>query len=142
MSRIEIRVPPLGEAAPQAVVARWYRQPGEYVARDQVLAELSTDKVDIEVAATADGWLAAIHAPEGTTVAVDELIALLETTPGLVSAPVAPPRPPEASCLRCGVRMEPANTSPAGLPFASRVRLFVCRTCGRVEMIAEDPGAF
>lgn len=141
MSRIEIRVPPLGEAAPQAVVARWYRQPGAYVKKDDVLAELSTDKVDIEVAAPADGWLAAIHAPEGATAAAGELLALLETTPGLVSAPIAPPRP-EASCLRCGVRMEPANTSPAGLPFASRVRLLVCRTCGRVEMMAEDPGAF
>lgn len=142
MSRIEIRVPPLGEAAPQAVVSRWCMQPGEHVTRDQVLAELSTDKVDLEVAAPADGWLAAIHAPEGATVAAGELLAVLETTPGLVPAPVAPPTRPEVGCLRCGVRMEPANTSPAGLPFASRVRLFVCRTCGRVEMIAEDPGAF
>jgi 2-oxoglutarate dehydrogenase E2 component (dihydrolipoamide succinyltransferase) len=138
MARIEIHVPALGETVSEGVVSRWCRQPGEYVARGDVLAELSTDKVDVEVAAHADGWLSAIHAPAGATVAVNELIAEIDTTPGLTPAPMATPRPPEIRCLRCAVPMEPANT----LPLVSRVRLLVCRTCGRVEMVAEDPGTF
>jgi pyruvate/2-oxoglutarate dehydrogenase complex dihydrolipoamide acyltransferase (E2) component len=143
MARIEIRVPSLGEATPQAVVARWLRQPGAYVTRDEAVAELSTEKADVEVAASEDGWLAEIRAPDGAVVVAGDVLALLETEPGRVAAvPAGPPKPPEIRCIPCGVPMEPANASPSGLPFENRVRLLVCRTCGRVQMVAEDPRTF
>lgn len=138
MARIEIRVPALGETISEAVVSRWCRRLGEYMRQGDVLAELSTDKVDVEVTAPADGWLLVIHAPAGATVAANELVAEIDTKAGVAPAPIAIPRAPEIRCLRCAVPMEPANT----LPLVSRVRLFVCRTCGRVEMIAEDPASF
>ena len=141
MSRIEIRVPALGETTPEAVVARWCRQVGAHVRRDEALAELTTDKADVEVAAPADGWVAEILVPDGATVAAGDLLAVMQTEPGLFSsAPLASPPAPEIRCLPCGGPMEPANASAPGLPFG--VRLLVCRTCGRVQMVAQDPRTF
>lgn len=143
MSRIDICVPELGEASPQAVVSRWLRTVGDRVAAGDVLVELQTDKVDTEIAAEADGWLAEIHASRGATVVSGERIASLETTPGIVpSAPVAPPGPPAVRCLRCGAPMEPASTSLSAFSLARPVRVLVCRACGHLEMVAEDPRTF
>jgi pyruvate/2-oxoglutarate dehydrogenase complex dihydrolipoamide acyltransferase (E2) component len=145
MARIEVRVPHLGESSHEGVVARWCRQPGERVARDEPLLEIETDKVDAEIPAPAAGRLAERLAVEGQTIREGDLVAVIETDAGapIIGADVAAnEREPEARCPRCGGRMEPANASAGGLPFAGRVRLLVCRACGRVEMFAEDPRTF
>ena len=58
---IEIRVPPLGESLVDAVVGAWMKGEGESVNRGDVLVELETDKVNLEVAATEDGVLGKIE---------------------------------------------------------------------------------
>ena len=60
----DIMTPALGESVTEATVARWAKKPGESVRKDEILVELETDKVSLEVASPADGVLEAIAAAE------------------------------------------------------------------------------
>ncbi len=71
----EVRVPTLGESVTEATVATWFKKPGDTVAVDEMLCELETDKVTVEVPSPAAGTLADIVANEGDTVGVDALLA-------------------------------------------------------------------
>ncbi|AHC99869.1 2-oxoglutarate dehydrogenase complex dihydrolipoyllysine-residue succinyltransferase [Leisingera methylohalidivorans] len=71
----EVRVPTLGESVTEATVATWFKQPGDTVSADEMLCELETDKVTVEVPSPAAGKLQDIVAPEGETVGVDALLA-------------------------------------------------------------------
>lgn len=79
---MEIRVPPLGESVVEATVGRWTKQPGDTVAKDEILVELETDKITVEVAAQQAGVLGEIAKQEGDTVGVDELLATLQEAGG------------------------------------------------------------
>lgn len=74
---IEIRVPTLGESVTEATVATWFKSPGDPVAQDEMLCELETDKVTVEVPSPSNGTFGEIVAAEGTTVGVDALLATL-----------------------------------------------------------------
>jgi 2-oxoglutarate dehydrogenase E2 component (dihydrolipoamide succinyltransferase) len=87
---IEVRVPTLGESVTEATVATWFKKPGEAVAADEMLCELETDKVTVEVPAPSAGTLGEIVAAEGETVGVDALLATLSEGAG--AAPAAAPR--------------------------------------------------
>ncbi|MFT5345456.1 MAG: 2-oxoglutarate dehydrogenase E2 component (dihydrolipoamide succinyltransferase) [Sulfitobacter sp.] len=82
---IEVRVPTLGESVTEATVATWFKKPGDAVAVDEMLCELETDKVTVEVSAPAAGTLGEIVAAEGETVGADALLATL--TEGTSAAP-------------------------------------------------------
>ncbi|MHA6326222.1 2-oxoglutarate dehydrogenase complex dihydrolipoyllysine-residue succinyltransferase [Roseivivax sp. CAU 1753] len=71
----EVRVPTLGESVSEATVATWFKKPGDRVEVDEMLCELETDKVTVEVPSPAAGTLADIVAGEGETVGVDALLA-------------------------------------------------------------------
>ena len=71
----EVRVPTLGESVTEATVATWFKQPGDAVAVDEMLCELETDKVTVEVPSPVAGTLSEIVAAEGDTVGVDALLA-------------------------------------------------------------------
>ena len=73
----EIRVPTLGESVTEATVATWFKKPGELVSIDEMICELETDKVTVEVPAPISGVLSEIIADEGETVSVDALLAVL-----------------------------------------------------------------
>ena len=74
---IEIRVPTLGESVTEATVATWFKQPGDLVQSDEMLCELETDKVTVEVPSPISGKLQEIIIKEGQTVSVDALLAIL-----------------------------------------------------------------
>ncbi|MYF88696.1 MAG: dihydrolipoamide succinyltransferase, partial [Boseongicola sp. SB0676_bin_33] len=93
----EVRVPALGESVTEAVVATWFKRPGERVSVDEMLCELETDKVTVEVPAPAAGTLAEIVAEEGATVAPDALLATLSATDGEAPAPAKPDAAPAAT---------------------------------------------
>ena len=76
----EIRVPALGESVTEATVATWFKKPGEVVSIDEMICELETDKVTVEVPAPISGTLSEIIANEGETVAVDALLAVLNAS--------------------------------------------------------------
>lgn len=82
---IEIKTPTMGESISEAVVAKWLKKAGEAVQADELLAELETDKVNLEVSAPEAGVLAEIVAPAGSTVKVGQLLAKLQ--PGAAAAP-------------------------------------------------------
>ncbi|MCG6882335.1 MAG: 2-oxoglutarate dehydrogenase complex dihydrolipoyllysine-residue succinyltransferase [Silicimonas sp.] len=88
----EIRVPTLGESVTEATVATWFKKPGDSVAVDEMLCELETDKVTVEVPSPVAGKLAEIVAGEGDTVGVDALLATLEEG----ASGAAPEKPKEA----------------------------------------------
>ncbi|MFZ3583545.1 2-oxoglutarate dehydrogenase complex dihydrolipoyllysine-residue succinyltransferase [Loktanella sp. DJP18] len=71
----EVRVPTLGESVTEATVATWFKKPGDSVAVDEMLCELETDKVTVEVPSPVAGTLSEIVAAEGDTVGVDALLA-------------------------------------------------------------------
>ncbi len=74
---VEVRVPTLGESVTEATVATWFKKPGDAVAVDEMLCELETDKVTVEVPSPAEGILDEIVAKEGETVGVDALLAVV-----------------------------------------------------------------
>ncbi|MTH64900.1 2-oxoglutarate dehydrogenase complex dihydrolipoyllysine-residue succinyltransferase [Paracoccus shanxieyensis] len=72
---VEVRVPALGESVSEATVATWFKKPGDTVAVDEMLCELETDKVTVEVPSPVAGKLAEIVASEGETVTPNALLA-------------------------------------------------------------------
>ena len=85
-----ITVPALGESVTEATVAKWMKNVGDAVKKDEPLVELETDKVTQEVYATVAGTLGEIIAPAGTTVAVGAVIGNIAAG-GAAAAPAAKP---------------------------------------------------
>ncbi|MEM8979749.1 MAG: 2-oxoglutarate dehydrogenase complex dihydrolipoyllysine-residue succinyltransferase [Pseudomonadota bacterium] len=100
----DVRVPTLGESVTEATVATWFKKPGDSVAVDEMLCELETDKVTVEVPSPVAGTLSEIVAPEGETVGVDALLAQISEG----ASEGAPASPPAAATA------EPAPTPAAG----------------------------
>src|SRR5207248_8188021 len=100
---IEIRVPTLGESVREATVARWLKQPGETITRDEAVVELETDKVTLEVPAPAAGTLGEIRAGEGTNVPVGAVLGIIADG-AAGSGPPPRPRPPPRAGGRGGAR--------------------------------------
>ncbi|NNK65493.1 MAG: dihydrolipoamide succinyltransferase, partial [Rhodobacteraceae bacterium] len=92
----EVRVPTLGESVTEATVATWFKKPGDDVAIDEMLCELETDKVTVEVPSPIAGKLDQIVAEEGSTVGVDALLAVV-TEAGSASASDTKPSPKPAA---------------------------------------------
>ncbi|HEY7852039.1 MAG TPA: 2-oxoglutarate dehydrogenase complex dihydrolipoyllysine-residue succinyltransferase [Caulobacteraceae bacterium] len=96
----DIMTPALGESVTEATVARWTKKPGEAVKRDEVLVELETDKVSLEVVAPEDGVLSAIDAEEGATVTPGQRLGQVGAGSGAASgkpaAASAAPKPEPA----------------------------------------------
>ncbi|MFK7870546.1 MAG: 2-oxoglutarate dehydrogenase complex dihydrolipoyllysine-residue succinyltransferase, partial [Roseobacter sp.] len=86
----EVRVPTLGESVTEATVATWFKKPGEAVAVDEMLCELETDKVTVEVPSPMAGTLSEIVAAEGETVGVDALLATIQAGEGAGAGSDAP----------------------------------------------------
>ncbi|MCK0120242.1 MAG: 2-oxoglutarate dehydrogenase complex dihydrolipoyllysine-residue succinyltransferase [Yoonia sp.] len=91
----EVRVPTLGESVTEATVATWFKQPGDTVAVDEMLCELETDKVTVEVPSPIAGTLSEIVAAEGETVGVDALLAQISEGDA-APAPAAKKEEPKA----------------------------------------------
>ncbi len=96
----EVRVPTLGESVSEATVATWFKKPGDAVAADEMLCELETDKVTVEVPAPTAGTMGDIVAAEGETVGVDALLATINEGAGSGDAPAA--KPAEAASKETG----------------------------------------
>ena len=86
----DVMVPSLGESVSEATVSTWFKKPGDVVKLDEMLCELETDKVSVEVPSPVAGVLTEIIAPEGTTVAANARLAIVtEGAAGAVAAPKA-----------------------------------------------------
>ncbi len=98
---IEVRVPTLGESVTEATVATWFKKPGDTVAVDEMLCELETDKVTVEVPSPAAGTLGDIVAAEGETVGVNALLATL--IEGAAASPAKPAAKAEGDAAAASV---------------------------------------
>ena len=83
----DVRVPTLGESVTEATIATWFKKPGDSVAVDEMLCELETDKVTVEVPSPVAGTLGEIVAAEGETVGVDALLAVISEGSEATAAP-------------------------------------------------------
>ena len=73
----DVRVPTLGESVTEATVATWFKQPGDNISMDEMLCELETDKVTVEVPSPAAGVMGDIVAQEGSVVSMDALLTTI-----------------------------------------------------------------
>jgi len=80
MARVEITMPQLGESVTEGTITKWLKEVGEEIAEDELLFEVSTDKVDSEVPSPRPGYLAEIIVPEGETVEVGSVLCFLTDT--------------------------------------------------------------
>jgi 2-oxoglutarate dehydrogenase E2 component (dihydrolipoamide succinyltransferase) len=111
----KVVVPQLGESVIEATVGHWHKQEGDSVTAGEVLVELETDKVDVEVGADQSGILVKIERQEGEDVAVGDVLALIEENGNGVEAsrPAAErPSPPAAEAAPLP-EAEPVEGSPA-----------------------------
>jgi 2-oxoglutarate dehydrogenase E2 component (dihydrolipoamide succinyltransferase) len=109
----DIMTPALGESVTEATVARWAKKPGESVRKDEILVELETDKVSLEVASPADGVLSDIAAAEGATVAPGALLGKV-TEGGKAAAPAPAAAPAKAAAEKAAPA--PAAKAPEPTP--------------------------
>jgi 2-oxoglutarate dehydrogenase E2 component (dihydrolipoamide succinyltransferase) len=91
MAIVEVKVPQLSESVAEATMLTWKKKAGDAVAIDEILIEIETDKVVLEVPAPSAGVLAEILVADGGTVVAEQLIARIDTTAtaGAVAAPAA-----------------------------------------------------
>jgi 2-oxoglutarate dehydrogenase E2 component (dihydrolipoamide succinyltransferase) len=94
---IEIKAPTFPESVADGTVATWHKQPGDAVKRDDLIVDIETDKVVLEVLATADGVLGAIIKNEGDTVLSDEVLGSIEAGGATAAAPAAAAAAPAAA---------------------------------------------
>jgi 2-oxoglutarate dehydrogenase E2 component (dihydrolipoamide succinyltransferase) len=88
---IEVKTPVMGESVAEGTLSTWLKKKGDVVKKDEILVEIETDKVALEVAAPADGTLADIVAGDGATVTPGQVIARISTDGSVAaSAPAAP----------------------------------------------------
>ncbi|MDQ3136019.1 MAG: hypothetical protein M3Q93_00335, partial [Gemmatimonadota bacterium] len=97
MAKIDVIMPQMGESIAEGTLSRWMKKVGDAVKRDEPIFEISTDKVDAEIPAPAAGVLAEILVTEGQTVAVQTIVATIETEAGAVATPAAPTPAPGAA---------------------------------------------
>ena len=83
VARVDIIMPQMGESIAEGTVSKWLKKIGDTVKRDEPIFEISTDKVDAEIPAPTAGTLAEILVNEGQTVAVQTVVARLETSAGV-----------------------------------------------------------
>lgn len=77
--KVEITMPKMGESITEGTIIKWHKKPGDKVKKDEVLYEISTDKVDTEIPSPADGVVTEILVPEQETVLVDTLVAVIDS---------------------------------------------------------------
>jgi len=110
----DIMTPALGESVTEATVARWTKKAGEAVKKDELLVELETDKVSLEVVAPSDGVLASIAAEEGATVVPGTVLGVVTEGGAATAAPAAPA--PKAAAAAPVPAPEPAPAPAAAAP--------------------------
>ena len=93
----DIEMPQLGETVTEGTITKWFKNIGDPIAEDEVLFEVSTDKVDSEVPSPVSGFLTEIRVPEGDTVDVGTVLAVVADAPPAASDAAAPAPPPVAA---------------------------------------------
>ncbi len=142
MAIVEVKVPQLSESVAEATLLQWKKKVGEAVAIDEILIEVETDKVVMEVPAPAAGVLTELLVADGSTVAAEQLIARIDTEGKTgVSAPVAPVVAAAAALVAASATATAAATpSKAGvaMPAAAKLMADNALAAGSVSGTGKD----
>ena len=116
-SGTEVLMPQMGESITEGTITKWLKKVGDTVQRDEPTFEISTDKVDAEIPSPVAGVLSEIKVPEGSTVTINTVVAVIGGTAGKTAAPAAaaPTAPAPAAAT-------PAAAPPAAIAEGERVR--------------------
>ncbi|SEN32682.1 2-oxoglutarate dehydrogenase complex dihydrolipoyllysine-residue succinyltransferase [Brachymonas denitrificans] len=125
MAIVDVKVPQLSESVAEATMLQWKKKPGEAVAVDEILIEIETDKVVLEVPAPAGGVLAEIIEQDGATVTAEQLIARIDTegVAGAAPAAAAPAAAPAAPAAAAPAAPAAAGGSMAGVAMPAAAKL-------------------
>ncbi len=127
MAIVEVKVPQLSESVAEATLLTWKKKPGEAVAQDEILIEIETDKVVMEVPAPSAGVLAEIVVGDGGTVVAQQLIAKIDSegkAGAAATAPTAPTAAPAAAAAPVAApAAAPASNNMAGVAMPAAAKL-------------------
>ncbi|MEY4100727.1 MAG: Dihydrolipoyllysine-residue succinyltransferase component of 2-oxoglutarate dehydrogenase complex [Pseudomonadota bacterium] len=125
MAIVEVKVPQLSESVAEATLLQWKKKVGDAVAVDEILIDVETDKVVLEVPAPSAGVIVEIIEDNGSTVAAEQLIARIDTeaVAGGVAAPVAPVVAAMAAAAAPMATAAPAGASMAGVAMPAAAKL-------------------
>ena len=148
MALVDIIMPQMGESIAEGTLSKWLKKVGDEVKRDEPIFEISTDKVDAEIPAPAAGTIAEIIVKEGETVAVQTVVARLQTEKGATvpaAEPASAPEPVAVAASAAASKPAAAPAAPAtpaaprsnGNSFEDRVRT---RSSPLVRKIAAEHG--
>ncbi|RYG08045.1 MAG: dihydrolipoamide succinyltransferase, partial [Caulobacteraceae bacterium] len=120
----DILTPALGESVTEATIAKWTKKVGDPVKKDELLVELETDKVSLEVVSPADGVLGDIKAAEGDNVVPGTILG--SVTEGASAAAPAPAQAAKAApAAKAETKSAPAAAAPAAAPAAAAIDIMV-----------------
>ncbi|WP_029046183.1 2-oxoglutarate dehydrogenase complex dihydrolipoyllysine-residue succinyltransferase [Cupriavidus sp. amp6] len=139
MAIVDVKVPQLSESVAEATMLNWKKKPGEAVAQDEILIEIETDKVVLEVPAPSAGVLSIIVKNDGDTVVADEIIAKIDTeaTAG-AAAPAAAAPAPAAAVPAPAAAAAPAAAGAVAMPSAAKLMAEAGLSAGQVAGTGKD----
>ena len=123
MAIVEVKVPQLSESVAEATMLTWKKKAGEAVAVDEILIEIETDKVVLEVPAPAAGVLAEIVQGDGATVVAEQLIAKIDTegTAGVAAPAAAPAAAAPAAAVAVAAAATGGSKADVAMPAAAKL---------------------
>ncbi|AGW91049.1 MULTISPECIES: 2-oxoglutarate dehydrogenase complex dihydrolipoyllysine-residue succinyltransferase [Cupriavidus] len=140
MAIVDVKVPQLSESVAEATMLNWKKKPGEAVAQDEILIEIETDKVVLEVPAPSAGVLSQIVKNDGDTVVADEIIAKIDTeaTAGAAAPAAAAPAPAAAAPAPAAAAAAPAAAGGVAMPSAAKLMAEAGLSAGQVAGTGKD----
>ena len=121
MAIVEVKVPQLSESVAEATMLQWKKKVGDSVAADEILIEIETDKVVLEVPAPSAGVLSEILVGDGGTVAAEQLIARIDTDGKVAAAAPAAAVAPAASAPAAAPAAQSASMAGVAMPAAAKL---------------------
>lgn len=142
MAIVDVKVPQLSESVAEATMLNWKKKPGEAVAQDEILIEIETDKVVLEVPAPSAGVLSIIVKNDGDTVVAEEIIAKIDTeaTAGAAApaAAAAAPAAAAAAAPAAAAAAAPAAAGAVAMPSAAKLMAEADLSAGQVAGTGKD----
>ena len=123
MAIVEVKVPQLSESVAEATLLQWKKKAGEYVEIDEIIIEIETDKVVLEVPAPAAGLLAELVQSDGATVASEQVIARIDTEgkAGAAAAPAVAAAPAAVAPKAAAASSTGGSKSDVAMPAAAKL---------------------
>jgi 2-oxoglutarate dehydrogenase E2 component (dihydrolipoamide succinyltransferase) len=121
MAIAEVKVPQLSESVAEATMLKWKKKVGDSVAADEILIEIETDKVVLEVPAPSAGVLSEILVGDGATVLAEQLIARIDTDGKVAASAPAAAAPPPAASAAAAPAAQSNSMAGVAMPSAAKI---------------------